>query len=132
MKSTRVPLDSWEAVVPGVVFPLLALWLGGSDWTARGIAAAANLAPLLTLAVLTFVWGRLTPAVQGAATFAYGTVALGWIATKWDVPGLQALGEHAALRTPLAAAAIAVVVFAAVALALRLVGWTRPISSTPA
>ncbi len=126
MARSPVPLESWEAVVPGVVFPALALWLGGSTWGARGMAAAANLAPLVVLWLLAFFGGRRVPAIQGAATFAYAVVAAGWIGDTWELPGFGLAGEHAALYTPLVAAALAVVIYALVAVGLRLVGPEAP------
>lgn len=122
MARRNTPLESWEAVVPGVVFPVLALWLGGSTWGARGLAAAANLAPLAALWILAFVGGRRVPAVQAAATFAYALTAAGWIGDTWDLPGLGLAGEHAALWTPVAAAGLSAVVYVVVALGLRFVG----------
>lgn len=131
MARRPIPLESWEAVVPGVVFPLLALWLGGSTWGDRGLAAAANLAPLAALWVLAFVGGRRVPAVQGAATFAYALAAAGWIGDTWELPGFGLVGEHAALWTPVAAAGVAVVVFLLVALGLRLVAGPAEVAPTP-
>ena len=122
MARDPVPLESWEAVVPGVVFPVLALWLAGGGWSGRGVAAAANLAPLLVLVLLTGFGGRRIPAVHGAATVAYGLVTLGWIGASWDVPGLALIGAHAELWTPLAAAGAAVLVFGAVSVLLRFGG----------
>lgn len=122
MARRPVPLESWEAVVPGVVFPVLALWLGGSTWGDRGLAAAANLAPLATLWLLALFGGVRVPAVQGAATLAYGLVAAGWIGDTWDVPGFGLAGEHAALLTPVAAAGVALLVYLLVAVGLRFAG----------
>lgn len=122
MASRDIPLESWEAVVPGVVFPLLALWLGGSTWGARGTAAAANLAPLVVLAILTRWAGRRAAAVQGAATVAYGITAAGWVGATWDVPFLAGVGTHAGLWTPLVAAGLGAVVMGAVRAAFRLTG----------
>jgi hypothetical protein len=122
MARDRVPLESWEAVVPGVVFPALALWLAGGGWSGRGVAAVANLAPLAVLALLTWFGGRRVPAVQGAATVAYGVVGAGWIGATWDVPGLASMGAHAELWTPLAAAGVAILVFGAVAVLARVGG----------
>lgn len=122
MARRQVPLESWEAVVPGVVFPLVALWLGGSSWGLRGTAAAANLAPVVVLAMVTWLWGSRAPAVQGAATVAYGLVILGWVAATWELSGLAILGAHAGSWTPLAAAGVGIVVFALVRLVLRFSG----------
>lgn len=118
----RAPLAAWEAVLPGVVLPGLALWLGGSDWGARGLAAAANLAPLGVLTLLALVSGRRVPALQATATLVYATVALGWLGegTGWEVGPLPLLADHAALRLPLVAAGAGVVVYVAVAVGVRL------------
>jgi hypothetical protein len=107
-------LAAWEAAVPGLVFPPLALWLAGGDWAERGIAAAANLAPLAVLALLAWRGGRRPAAVQGAATFAYGLTALAWVGASWDLAFLALPGEHAELWAPLVAAAVALIVFMAV------------------
>ena len=122
MARRDVPLESWEAVVPGVVLPAVALWLGGTTWGDRAVAAAANLAPLAVLALLAWWGGARLPAVQGAATVAYGVVALGWVGASWEVPGLETLGAHAASWTPLAGAGLAGVVYLGVAAALRFTG----------
>lgn len=119
-------LQSWEAVMPGLVFPFLALWLGGSTWSARGVAAAANLAPLAVLALIAWRGWRWTPAIQGAATLAYLGVALAWVGTNWEWEPLALLAEHASLWTPIAAAGVAVVVFGAVAIVLRFTGGATP------
>ncbi len=119
-------LQSWEAVVPGLVFPFLALWLGGSTWSARGIAAAANVAPFAVLALIAWRGWRWTPAIQGAATLAYLGVALAWIGTNWEWEPLAVLADHAALWTPVVAAGVAAIVFAVVAVVLRFTGGATP------
>lgn len=115
MQDAERRLESWEAVVPGVVFPPLALWLGGSTWPARGVAAAFNLIPLLTLVGIAWFGSRRTPAVQGAATASYGLVALAWIAANWDVAALSTLGDEAGRLAPAVAAGVGLVVFLVVA-----------------
>jgi hypothetical protein len=126
MQHAERSLESWEAVIPGVVFPFLALWLGGGTWPARGLAAAFNLAPVAVLAGVTRLGGQRTGAVQGAATLAYGLVALAWFGATWDVAALATLGDEAGRFTPLAAAALGVVVYLAVALVSRWAGDTSP------
>lgn len=123
LRRPGAPLEAWEAVMPGLVLPILALWLGGSDWSGRGLAAAANLAPVAVLALLTFVAGRRVGAVQATATLVYTAVALGWLAeaTQWEVGPLPSLAEWAPLFLPLGAAGCGVVVFVIVALGVRLV-----------
>lgn len=122
MAREPIPLKSLEAVVPGVVFPLLGLWLGGTNWPDRGIAFAANLAPLLALMLLARFGGRRVPAMQGAATFAYGLLALGWVGRQWNVAGLTWLGAHVGLLTPLVAAGVALVLHAAITAGVRIAG----------
>lgn len=124
MARGRVPLESWEAVVPGVVFPLLGLWLGGSTWTDRAMAGAANLAPLVVLVLLARFGGRRVPAIQGAATVAYGLVAAGWIGHQWDLPGFALVGAHAELYAPLLAAGLALLLYPLIALGMRAAGVT--------
>ncbi|MBT8403892.1 MAG: hypothetical protein KJP18_08550 [Gemmatimonadetes bacterium] len=114
MNETDRRLLSWEAAVPGVVFPPLALWLSGGDWSDRGMAAAANLAPFAILALLAWRGGRRPVAVQGAATFAYAIAAAGWVGASWELAFLALPGAHAELWTPLVAAAVALFVFTAV------------------
>lgn len=126
MESAERSLVSWEAVVPGVVFPFLALWLGGSTWPARGMAAAFNLIPLVILALIAWRGGQRTPAVQGAATFSYGLVSLAWIGATWDVAALATLGEEAGRYSPVAAAVVGIVVYVLVAIALRWTGDATP------
>ncbi|MEK9501449.1 hypothetical protein [Gaopeijia maritima] len=130
MARGRIPLESWEAVVPGVVFPLLGLWLGGSTWTDRAMAGAVNLAPLVVMALLARFGGRRVPAIQGAASVAYGIVAAGWVGHQWDLPGFGLVGAHAEMYTPLAAAALAIVLYPLIALGMRAAG-VGP-SGTPA
>lgn len=122
MAAGRVPLESWEAVIPGVVFPLLGLWLGGSTWTDRALAGAANLAPLVVMALLARFAGRRVPAIQGAATVAYGLVAAGWIGHQWDLPGFVLVGANAEMYTPLLAAALALLLYPLIALGMRAAG----------
>jgi len=119
-------LESWEAVIPGVVFPFLALWLGGSTWPARGLAAGFNLAPVALLAGVAWIGGRRTGAVQGAATLAYGLVALAWVGATWDVAALATLGREAGRFAPVTAAAVGIVVYLAVAIASHWAGDTPP------
>lgn len=126
MQSAERSLESWEAVVPGVVFPVLALWLGGSTWPARGLASAFNVIPLVVLALIAWRGGQRTAAVQGAATFSYGLVALAWVGATWDVAALATLGEEAARYSPVAAAVVGIVVYLLVSIALRWTGDTNP------
>jgi hypothetical protein len=126
MKHAERSLESWEAVVPGVVFPFLALWLGGSTWPVRGLAAAFNLTPLVVLAAIAWFGGRRTAAVQGAATFGYGLVALAWVGATWDVAALATLGEEAGRFSPVAAAVVAAVVYLGVSIASRWTGEPTP------
>ena len=107
-------LSSWEAAVPGVVFPPLALWLAGGDWPDRGLAAAANLAPFATLVLLAWRGGLRPAAVQSAAAFAYAIAAIGWVGASWDLALLALPGAHAELWTPLVGAAAGLFVFTAV------------------
>lgn len=125
-----VPLEAWEAVLPGVVLPLLALWLGGTEWADRGLAAAANLAPMAVLGVAAWLVGRHLEALRTAAVLGYGVTALGWLGegTGWEVGLLPLLAEHAALELPLVAAGGAVVVLALVAVGVRLVAGPRPLA----
>jgi hypothetical protein len=120
------PLEAWEAVLPGVVLPALALWLGGSEWGDRGLAAAANLAPVCILALLAGVGGRRVAAIQATATLVYGAVGLGWLGegTGWEFPPLPVLADHASLFLPLAAAGAGIPLFVALALGIRLVTGT--------
>ncbi len=111
MKREPIPLASWEAVVPGVVFPLLGVWLGGTGWAPRGMAAAANLAPLLVLGVLARFGGRWVAAVQGAASVAYTLLALAWIGSVTDFAPLAWLGERVGMVAPLLAAGVAAVLY---------------------
>lgn len=120
-------LASWEAVVPGVVFPLLALWLGGSTWPARGLAAAYNLAPLAALAAVAWLGGRHTAAVQGAATISYGLLALAWAAETWDLAALSTLGAEAGRFSPVVAAVVGILIFLVVALVSK---WTGESNSS--
>lgn len=112
-----VPLAAWEAVLPGVILPLLALWLGGSTWSGRLLAAAANVAPVAGLALIALVAGRRLAALQATATLVYATVAAGWLgaATGWEVGPLPLLGGHVAFLLPLVAAGAGVFVFVVVA-----------------
>ena len=107
-------LESWEAVVPGIVLPPLALWLAGGTWADRGLAAAANTAPLVVLVLLAWWGGRRSSSVQGAATLAYGITALGWVGATWELGFLALPGAHAELWTPVVAAGVAIFVFLAV------------------
>jgi hypothetical protein len=107
-------LESWEAVVPGIVFGPLAAWLAGGGWSERGLAAAANLAPLVVLALLAWRAGSRPAAAQGAATIAYGALALGWIGATWEWSPLALLAAHVELWTPVVAAGVALIVFACV------------------
>ena len=126
MQHAEHSLESWEAVIPGVVFPFLALWLGGSTWPARGQAAAFNLAPVALLAVVAWFGGRRTGAVQGAATFAYGLVALAWVGATWDVAALETLGAEAGRFAPVAAAVVGIGVYLAVSIASKWAGDATP------
>jgi hypothetical protein len=119
-------LESWEAVVPGVVFPFVGLWLGGSTWPARGLAGAFNLIPVFVLAGVAWVGGERIAAVQGAATLGYGLLALAWVGATWDVAALATLGVEAGRFAPVVAALLGVVVYLAVALVSRWTGAATP------